>query len=55
MSEEVRVEIKASKRYREDFVKELEEAVRDILEGRLVSMEELYEKYGVKPKAKRPA
>lgn len=52
MAKGVGVEVRASKRYREDFVRELEEGIRDILEGRFVDLEGLYEKYGVKPGAR---
>jgi len=39
-SERATVEIKASKKYNEEFIKELGEAVRDIVEGRVKSYEE---------------
>ena len=51
ITREIRIEIKASKRYSEEFVRAVEEGVRDILEGRVVPLEELLEKYGVEPKA----
>ena len=44
------VKVKASRRYSEEFVRELEKSVKDIVEGRVRSYEELLEEYGVKPK-----
>ena len=40
--------VKASKKYNEEFIKELGEAVRDIVEGRVKSYEELIEEYSVR-------
>ena len=53
MSEEVRVEVKASKRYRKEFIEKIEEALEDVVEGRTGSLDELLKEYGVKPKAKK--
>ena len=40
------VKVKASRKYNEEFVRELEKSVKDIVEGRVGSYEELF----VKPK-----
>ncbi len=48
----ISIEVKASKKYNEEFVKELNKAVKDIVEGRVKSFEELLEEYGVKKVAK---
>ena len=48
----ISIEVKASKKYNEEFIKELGEAVRDIVEGRVKSFEELLEEYGVRKVAK---
>lgn len=40
------VKVRASKKYSEGFVKELEKSVKDIIEGKVRSYEELLEKYG---------
>ena len=52
VEKEIAVEVRASKRYREDFVREIEEGVRDIVEGRVYDIEELYKKYDFKPREK---
>ena len=44
------VKVRASRKYGEEFVRELEKSVKDIVEGRVRSYEELLEEYGVKPK-----
>ena len=46
----IEVKVKASRKYSEEFVRELEKSVKDIVEGRVRSYEELLEEYGVKPK-----
>mgnify|MGYP000742919593 CR=1 FL=1 len=46
----VRIEVKASKKYRPEFVKSLEESIRDIVEGRVGDFEDLAKRYGVKPR-----
>ena len=40
----VRIDVKASRKYGEEFVRELEKSFRDIVEGRVVS----YEKFKLK-------
>ncbi len=40
------VEVRASKKYNQKLVKELREAVEDILQGRTVGLEELLKKIG---------
>jgi len=40
--------VKASKKYNEEFIKELREAVKDIVEGRVKTYEELLEEYSVR-------
>ena len=54
MEKEIIIEVRASRRYREDFVREIEEGVRDIVEGRVMDLEDLLEKHGVRPKAEKP-
>ena len=46
----VEICVKASKKYSKDFVKAIEEAARDIVEGRVTDYEELLKEYNVKPK-----
>ena len=43
----VRIDVKASRKYGEEFVRELEKSFRDIVEGDVRSFEELLEEYGV--------
>jgi len=38
----VKVKVKASRKYDEEFVRELEKSVKDIVEGRVRSYEELF-------------
>ena len=40
--------VKASKKYNEEFIKEIGKAVKDIVEGRVKSYEELLEEYSVR-------
>ena len=40
--------VKSSKKYNEEFTKELREAIKDIAEGRTKSYEELLEEYSVR-------
>ena len=46
------IKVKISRIYSDWVRRELEEATRDILEGRVGRLEELLEEYGVKPKAR---
>ncbi len=50
IGEEVKVEVRAFKRCRKEFIEKIEEALRDVVEGRTGSLDELLEEYGVKPK-----
>ena len=47
-----KVRVRASKKFGEEFVRELEGAFEDIVEGRVMGYEEFREKYGVKVKKK---
>ena len=49
----VKIKVKASERYSDDFVREIEESIRDVVEGRVEDFEKLMEKYGAKPKKVR--
>jgi len=46
----VEIKVKASRKYNEEFVRELEKSVKDIVEGRVRSYEELLEEHSVKLK-----
>ena len=49
----LRWRVRAFKRYRKEFIEKIEEALRDVVEGRTGSLDELLEEYGVKPKIKK--
>jgi len=49
----VKVKVKSSKKFKNEFIKEIEDSVREVVEGRAEDFEKLMEKYGVKPKKVR--
>lgn len=47
---DVRIKVRASKKYNPEFVKDIEESVKDIVEGRVGEYEELAREFHVKVK-----
>lgn len=47
----VRIRVKASKKYSPEFVKAIEESVKDVIEGRIGEYRELVKEFHVKPTA----
>ena len=46
----VKIKVKGSGKFKDEFIREVEESIKDVVEGRVEDFEKLMEKYGVKPK-----